>query len=261
MKSLNFDRAAHHYDETRGFPPGVGELVAEAAVAIVGRGARALEIGIGTGRIAKPLLARGARITGIDLSRRMMGRLVETLPPDSPRPGLVEADAAHLPFAPGRFDAAISVHVFHLIAGWRESLDEVRRVLKPGGVLLSGYEWRPPDSPGARILDQWREIVRGRGLEGYQPGARDFDDVNATLFEMGAMMDEAAVGDWTTTRSLARHLESIEHRTWSSTWLVPDDFFPQCLAELREWAIREWGGLDREFTTPHQFIWQIFRWR
>ncbi|MBI3762663.1 MAG: methyltransferase domain-containing protein, partial [Chloroflexi bacterium] len=183
------------------------------------------------------------------------------LTPDSPRPALVEADAARLPFAAGRFDAALSVHVLHLIAGWRESLLEVRRVLRPGGVLLSGYDWRPPDSPGALILEKWRDIVRSRGLEGYQPGARDFDDVKAALFEMGAMMREVSVGEWTTARTLARHIETIEHRTWSSTWIVPDDFFSNCLAELREWVVAEWGGLEREFTTPHRFIWQSFHWR
>ena len=260
VQSLSFDRAAHFYDETRGFPPGVADLVADVALEVLGPGKQVLEVGIGTGRIAKPLLARGFRITGADLSRKMMRRLLETLPPDLPRPALVEADAAQLPLASGRFDAALSVHVFHLIAGWQAALAEVRRILKPEGVFLTGYEWRPPDTPGKLILDKWREIVGARGVRDCQPGAQDFEDVKAALLGAGAAMDEWAVGEWVTTRTLARHLETIEHRTWSSTWRVPDDFFPQCLAELRAWAVSEFGGLETEFTTPHKFIWQRFRW-
>jgi SAM-dependent methyltransferase len=268
MQSASFDRAADIYDATRGFPPGIGDLVAEAALDIIGTRAQALEVGIGTGRIARPLLARGMRITGVDLSRQMMGRLLETLPPDSPRPNLIEGDAASLPLAGSTFDAVISVHVFHLIADWRAALAETRRVLRspdlasgrPGGVFLSGYDWRPEDSPGIALLKKWRAIVNEGGFQGDGPGARDFDDVKAALVEMGATLEERAVGEWARTRTLAQHLETIEHRTWSSTWAVPDDFFPRCLAELRKWAIAKYGSLDQEFTVPHKFIWQAFRW-
>lgn len=261
MKSISFDRAAEIYDETRGFPPGLADLVANSAAAAMRPGARVLDVGIGTGRIAKPLLARGVAVTGVDLSPKMMRRLLDTLPPGVPRPLLVEADAARLPFAPGRFDAVLSVHVFHLIADWQSALAEARRVLKPDGIFLTGHEWRPPDSPGTRLLNQWRDIVKARGFETHAgPGARDFDDVKAALLASGAVMDEWAVGDWETTRTVARHIETIEHRTWSSTWRVSDDFFPQCLAELRAWALGEYGSLEREFTVPHKFIWQRFRW-
>jgi SAM-dependent methyltransferase len=261
VKSIAFDRAADTYDETRGFPPGVGDLVADSAAGALRAGARVLDVGIGTGRIAKPLLARGIAVTGLDLSPKMMRRLLETLPPGAPHPPLAEGDAAWLPFVAGVFDAALSVHVFHLIAHWQEALAETRRVLKPDGFLLTGYEWRPPDSPGMRLFEKWRGIVRARGWEAQStPGARDFDDVKAALLASGAAMDEWAVGEWQTTRTLARHIETIEHRTWSSTWRVPDDFFPQCLAELRAWTAAEYGSLEREVTTPHKFIWQRFRW-
>ena len=260
--TISFDRAADIYDETRGFPPGLAVLVADSAAAAIRPGARVLDVGIGTGRIAKPLLARGVAVTGVDLSPKMMRRLLETLPPGAPRPPLVEGDAARLPFAPRAFEAVLSVHVFHLIADWQSALAEVRRVLAPDGVFLSGYEWRPPDAHGTRLLNHWRDIVKARGFDTHTgPGARDFDDVKAALAATGAVMDEWSVGEWQTTRTLARHVETIEHRTWSSTWRVPDDFFPQCLAGLRAWAISEYGSLEREFVTPHKFIWQRFRWQ
>lgn len=262
MNSVSFDRAAHIYDETRGFPPGVGEVVAEAALELMPVRARVLEVGVGTGRIAKPMLAnntRAVRFTGVDLSRKMMTRLTETLPPNGPWPALVEADAVCLPFPGGTFDVALSVHVFHLIANWRTALDEVRRALRPGGTLLVGYDWRPPDSPGDRLKEKWREIILARGVAN-QPGATDFSDVDAYLRASGAAMDERSAGAWTRTHTLAHHLETIEHRTWSSSWGVPDEFFPTCLAELRAWAVSELGPLETEFTVPHKFMWQRYRW-
>ncbi len=255
-----FDHAAGDYDATRGFPLAISDRVADAAAEMVGPGAQVLEIGIGTGRMAKPLLARGFRVTGIDLSREMMRRLLETLPPGASRPALVETDATRLPLASGGFDAVVSVHVFHLIAPWRQALAEARRSLKRDGLLLIGYDWRPPDSPAARILKKWQEIVRTREPGGDLPGARDFDDVTAALVEMGARMDERAVGEWTTTRALAQHIETIEHRAWSAAWNVPVNFFVECLTELREWAIREYGALEQAFTVSHKFIWQKFQW-
>jgi SAM-dependent methyltransferase len=259
-KSVSFDRAANTYDGTRGFPPGVGDTVAEAAIEL-GASGQVLEVGIGTGRIARPLLARGVRVTGVDLSPKMMGQLLDNLSPGSLRPDLIIGDAAALPVASSTFEAVLSVHVFHLIADWRAALTETRRVLKPGGVFLTGWDWRPDDTPGAMILQQWRAITKVHGFDTRHPGSHDFADVKNFLFEMGATMEERAVGTWTTTRTLAQHLETIEHRTWSSTWNVPDDFFPRCLAELRDWATSKFGGLDSSFSVPHKFIWQAFRWR
>ncbi len=256
----SFDSAAQHYDATRGFPPGVGEVVADAALQMLEGRRNVLEVGIGTGRIARPLLMRGVRITGLDLSRKMMDQLLEALAPGLARPPLVQAAAEALPLRPASVEAVVSVHVFHLVGDWQAALAEVRRVLLPSGIFLTGYEWRPADSPGTRLMQHWRDIVRAHGGAGTEPGARDFADVKAELIAMGAKCDERLVGEWSATRTLLRHLETIEHRTWSSTWNVPDGFFAVCLAELRAWAANEYGPLEREFTVPHRFIWQRFRW-
>jgi SAM-dependent methyltransferase len=69
-------RVAEHYDETIGDwgnPEVVGAAV-EFLVELAGDGA-ALELGIGTGRIALPLAARGVSVHGIDLSPDMVAQL------------------------------------------------------------------------------------------------------------------------------------------------------------------------------------------
>lgn len=46
---------------------------------------------------------------------------------------LLLADASRLPFADGRFDAVVEMAVMHHVPDWRDALQEVARVLKPGG--------------------------------------------------------------------------------------------------------------------------------
>jgi SAM-dependent methyltransferase len=67
---------AARYDEAIGSwgDPKVVESAVDFLAALAGGGA-ALELGIGTGRIALPLSARGVRVYGIDLSEAMVARL------------------------------------------------------------------------------------------------------------------------------------------------------------------------------------------
>jgi SAM-dependent methyltransferase len=72
------DRVAATYDETTAelFDPAVVEPTVDYLAELAGTG-RALELGIGTGRIALPLAARGVEVHGIELSRAMTARLRE----------------------------------------------------------------------------------------------------------------------------------------------------------------------------------------
>jgi SAM-dependent methyltransferase len=70
------DRVAATYDETTAelFDPALVEQTVDFIAELAGTG-RALELGIGTGRIALPLAARGVEVHGIELSRAMTARL------------------------------------------------------------------------------------------------------------------------------------------------------------------------------------------
>ncbi len=70
------ERVAARYDESSDemFEPAVVEPVVDFLADLAGDGA-ALELGIGTGRIALPLAQRGVRVHGIDLSEAMVARL------------------------------------------------------------------------------------------------------------------------------------------------------------------------------------------
>src|SRR5213080_2353658 len=69
------ERVAATYDGTSGvFGPGTVEATAGVLAELAGSG-RALELGIGTGRIALPLARRGVQVHGIELSKAMAARL------------------------------------------------------------------------------------------------------------------------------------------------------------------------------------------
>jgi len=69
------ERVAANYDGTSGvFAPGAVEATTEVLAGLAG-GGRALELAIGTGRIALPLTRRGVDVHGIELSRAMVARL------------------------------------------------------------------------------------------------------------------------------------------------------------------------------------------
>ena len=66
--------AATYDDSSEVFGPGAADAAADVLAELAG-GGRALELGIGTGRIALPLARRGVPVHGIDLSRAMVARL------------------------------------------------------------------------------------------------------------------------------------------------------------------------------------------
>jgi len=95
---------AERYDESAAdmFDPVVLDPAVEFLAALAGNGA-ALELGIGTGRIALPLSERGVRVHGIDLSKAMVAKLREK--PGAERIGATIGDFATTPRmrAPTRF--------------------------------------------------------------------------------------------------------------------------------------------------------------
>ena len=95
----------------------------------VSRG-RALDLGCGTGRNL-PLYGKDARAIGLDPCHPSLLKARRR----APGVPLVRARAEALPFRDGAFDTVVSGLVFCSIADVPRSLAEVRRVLRPGGVL------------------------------------------------------------------------------------------------------------------------------
>jgi SAM-dependent methyltransferase len=255
--SVSFDRAAGFYDQTRGFPPGMADEMAALAMNMLDGRTRALEIGVGTGRIAKPMLARGLHLTGVDLSRGMMNRLRETLG-DLPSPMLIEGNIMRLPFADDSFDAVIAVHILHLVSDWQVVLDEVRRVLQGGGVLLLGNNsYR--DNAARAIRQQLTDMMSARGLGRSRVGAIE-GEIETELIRRGATVEVREIEPVMTYTTPREEIQMIESRVWSSTWHMPDQVLTEIVAELRASALAVFGSLDQQIEVPQTFTWRRFAW-
>jgi ubiquinone/menaquinone biosynthesis C-methylase UbiE len=123
--------------------------IVEMLAAEIPQEGRCLEIGIGTGRFALPLVRAGLSIVGVDISREMLRRLV--INAGGSPPPIAVADATSLPFRDRSFTSAIAAHVLHLIPRWTTAVDELLRVLRPGGVLVA--------CRGGRQLSGWERMV------------------------------------------------------------------------------------------------------
>ncbi len=256
--SVSFDHAADVYDTTRALPP---EIVEKQTAAILAElrttGAdRLLEVGIGTGRISRPLMERGVRIAGVDIAPRMLARLREQVGPRHLPPDLLVGDATRLPLRDESFRAVLVVHVLHLVSDWHRTVEEMRRVLAPGGVFLhdrTRYDdenpWRPAMDKREELLEQFGVAVRRR------PKMEEIEDA---LNGMGGSL--RTITYWEEQEmNVASHLVSrLRSRTDSWTWEIPEDVFQEFLAQYEAWC-REHYDLEREYAQPVRYTLEVWR--
>ena len=130
------DVAARYDDGSEVFAPAAVDPVVDFLAGLAGRGG-ALELGIGTGRIALPLAGRGVRVHGIDLSTAMVARL-------QAKPGAASIGVTIGDFATTRVDGtfALAYLVFNTIMNLTSQDEQVACFqnvaahLEPGGCFV-----------------------------------------------------------------------------------------------------------------------------
>jgi demethylmenaquinone methyltransferase / 2-methoxy-6-polyprenyl-1,4-benzoquinol methylase len=133
------------------------------------RDALVLDLCCGTGDLALSLSRSAkARIVGADFSHAMLMRArakSESISSASGRPApepmpLFEADALCLPFAANSFSLVTTAFGFRNLANYERGLKEIRRVLKPGGMLaILEFTEPPPGMLGDLYRWYFRKIL------------------------------------------------------------------------------------------------------
>jgi SAM-dependent methyltransferase len=132
MRHTNYDEIAANYDQRYAEENFTG--IELALRDFVGPSAeRVLEVGCGTGHWLRLLHSRGVNAVGVDLSWQMLVRAREKLSSAL----LVQANAEDIPLKSGGVDCLFCINAHHHFANIPRFVTEARRVLRPGGLLMT----------------------------------------------------------------------------------------------------------------------------
>jgi SAM-dependent methyltransferase len=218
---ISFDRIADRYDETRAFPVGVTERIIDALERYLSKRGRVLDVGVGTGRLAAPMSSSGFDVTGVDVSRMMLGK-ARAKGLDQ----LLVADARSLPFHDASFAYSVSVHLTHLVSDWRMVLSEV------GRVTSERYATVVTERHGCQVEEiqhAYEEACAEVGHKVEHPGVRERD--------LARLMDPTTMVEVANCEETVRADEVIGRyraRVYSDLWGVPDDVHNRAMSRLEE---------------------------
>ena len=132
------------------------------------RGKEVLEIGVGIGSDHHSFASSGASMTGLDLSREHLRHTRRHLELEGLSTNLHYGDAEASPFPDNTFDLVYSFGVLHHTPNTQKSIDEVFRVLKPGGTALIGVYHRNSLFYWAGVVLYWGIFRGGLVTKGYK---------------------------------------------------------------------------------------------
>jgi demethylmenaquinone methyltransferase/2-methoxy-6-polyprenyl-1,4-benzoquinol methylase len=129
--------------------------------------ARALDLATGTGDIAFAVGARAARVVGLDVTKRMIEIARDKSRGKSASlasaPTFLVGDMVSLPFATASFDLVTTGYGLRNVPDLTAAIDEMARVLRPGGQALS-LDFDRPSNTVIRTVYLWYLAIVGGAL-------------------------------------------------------------------------------------------------
>jgi SAM-dependent methyltransferase len=239
-RSVCFDGAAEYYDDTRSLPAVGRDRVIQQLVTRLQHDRLCLDIGVGTGRTAVPLVAAGVRVFGIDLSIPMMVRARDKAVIAHVFLPLAAADATRLPFANNVADSALIIHVLHSVPRWETVITEAVRVVRPGGTLIVDTGDGPTpvaDEIEARFVEE---------LGGHpSPTAWTQADLDHAFDQLGCgrrRLPQVQLNFYRAPSEILSHLAS-GRASWQ--WNLDPTKFAPAAERVSAWATAKYGALDK----------------
>jgi SAM-dependent methyltransferase len=197
-----FDGVVGEYTRTRpGYPDEA--LAWVAANTGLEAGADVLDLAAGTGKLTSSLVARGYRVVAVEPLPGMRAQLEA----DVPGIRVLEGKAERLPLDDRAFDAVFVGQAFHWFEPYA-AIDEIVRVLRPGGWLVLLWNLWDLDDPVPAGLDEIiaplatgriRNLTTGSHPYGEWPDALARDPrigaATQARFAHGVVLDGAAAGE------------------------------------------------------------------
>jgi SAM-dependent methyltransferase len=154
-KIVDFGKTAADYGRHRaGFQPEFFDRLEK--IGIVARGRRALDLGTGTGTIARGLAARGMIVTGLDRSTSMLAEADRLAREAGLEVKFVEGTAETTGMETSRLDLVTAGQCWHWFDR-KQASAEAMRILVPGGQLVLGnFDWIP--LPG-NMIDATEKLI------------------------------------------------------------------------------------------------------
>ena len=226
----DFDTLSSVYDQTRE-PLDPSTIQGLQAYLAEHHWSRVLEVGVGTGRVAVPLVDRGVKVVGVDASRGMLGRAAA-----KGLPYLVRGDAYCLPFPDSAFDAVLFVHVLHILDRPSLGLREGARVGRNGVLAILNLPAKkeqgadpPPEEEPRRIV---REVLTEAGYPDLlRAGPRAKEQ---KILRTYPPTELRVLSSREVTEPLSKRLDLIEKRAYRHVLRLPPDVLARAVASARE---------------------------
>lgn len=156
--AVDFGKTAPDYARhRRGFPEGFYERLDRRGLLVSGH--RALDVGTGTGTVARALATRGMEVTGLDTAPALLAEAERLAQGAELRIDWIAAPAERTGLGAGAFDLVTAAQCWHWFDRDRAAA-EARRVLRPGGaIVIAHLDWLENDD-GSGIVAETCALIR-----------------------------------------------------------------------------------------------------
>lgn len=235
---LSFDAIANQFDHQRGLPRKALKTWIDLIDGLADeRSLRIIEPGIGTGRIALPLAAMGHHITGTDISQPMLEACEDSAQRVNiaDRVQLNQSNAINLPFADQSFDLGIVAQLLYLVPDWPSVLDELARVVKPGGYVIHLTEPTTESKALSLWSDTWRQMIEATGYRHTELSPTD-DEGHAEFLRRWPDVQIRELASWSFGQTVSEAMDNYASRVRPLYSTVPDHEFNRVVTDFLAWA-------------------------